>query len=353
MSQQNPDVIIHFAPPKGSETFIPKGSIADVAGSLAEQGADVAFTRGLSAYEGVSVGSDTLPLWRPGAERPATGSVEEVRALRDFNGALGQNAVGYTLEQRGIILLNGPKVRELDDKWTAFQSGIFGDHMVDTRVVSPDVSDAALAAILDGQPRFFKPARSYGSRGVARSDRSPAEDIARIIRGSGKEYVMQPIIDSTIPFPSDIQYIDDTSREVAKSAEHSPKELRIFWFYGQRGDSAPAFNWMVTARFSKPEQVDATGNLVLDDTYAYVDRDTVPTELIELTEQTCRQVVSHTGQEEVSGAFDFVYGKINDDEPRWLVGEGNFWQPVPPKHPELRTEFVKHTADQILRIVNK
>lgn len=369
MAEQVPKIIIHLGKPrKGEGEFQPKLTPKKVADELGRRGVFAGFSRGGDSWRR----DDEIGLWLPGDTEQRVVSRGNVRAIRDHAGTLAMGTVrdengrltrdkqptatAETLSEQNITTLNGPEVRQFDNKLYAADSGVFGDWMVETTHVPRDISDSDLEERIDGQRRFFKPAWGFGGKDIADSGINSIEYIGSMIREGGEkglkgDYVMQPIIDSSMPFPPGITYLTDESKAIAEAGKDRQKEMRIFWFYGVGENGQPILKWIPTARFSKPERF-KSGKLQHSDDYAYPDPDNIPGELVDATGDMCAKIVEHTGQHEIHGAFDFVYGSVDGADPCWRIGEPNMWQPVPAKHEDLNRQFVGYMADQLERMAD-
>lgn len=309
--------VIHLSKQESGQEpdrFTDKGPTIDKAAkALCASGLRVILTRGVADYdprddpkEGSFKGWPYLE-----GSMGQRFSQEVIGVIRDHAGTLGrvsesgtQSAQGLTLEQSGVAILNGPSVRRLEK----------------LGFVMP--TDAEVAAL--------------GGRNLGRE----------LTEAAGE-------IDFSSPFPDAIQFIDDRSRRMAEQLAGNPKAVRMFFFFGKNGDGALAdeLETLAVARFSRinPE----TGKLEATN-YAYIDNDRVKlAPLIAMTLKRAQQIAQKSGQQEISGAFDLLYGiSAGQVAPEWHYGKDSLWQPVPPRGEDENTQFVDMTVRQMERIIN-
>ncbi len=341
--------LIHLGPPKGddvAERIFPGRTIGRIARSLGESGV-VLFSRGKGAYE---FGGVTALVDDGSGHDPWRIELDTVGVIRDHNGALG---IAPVVDKISIPVVNGAKVRQLDNLGTAAESGIYidqGENRTIETFVIPKTADVTWIQERMGRlPFSLLPARGANKvdeLGVGPNDPSLPR-VLKSIEGSGREYVLRQVIDTSGPFPAGIRYTDERSERLANARKDSGKIVRMFWFAGSDQSGQDIVDWLPVAHFSPSEETSAQKELISEG-YAYIDRDTVPGDLVGFTTKFARTTVRWSGQTEVSGAFDFGY----NTESGWYVHKGHFWQPVPPSYKDARAmnnAFVDLTTKQLRR----
>jgi hypothetical protein len=327
--------------------------------ALNERGVAAHVTRGLGAYSL----DGTVSTWTLGDDetmQQEEGSWQEFEVIRDIAGGFGRTTNGRIVSKvaNKIPIINGPAVRQGDDKAFMAKNNIFENRQpntIATRINGQKRLIQLLGDTFEGGVVYAKPARGAGSSNIYRIDLNDpqySEVLSALCAAQdGKKMVLQEEIKNNGPLPSSIKPENEEQAALMEKYKGAKKELRIFWFFGRDCQ----LDWMPVVRLTEEKGTeDHKSNL--SDRYAYIDRDTVPAELIDFTLVALNRFSNTVGVIEMSGAFDFAYGTTaSKAEPDWWVMEGNFWQPVPPskkENPALRKEFVGATADQIRRVAS-
>lgn len=351
--------VLHYSSLKDGQT--PSGRLGnsvggDIVTALNERGINTHLTFGLASF---ALDGD-VRLWTPNDEEVHAG-IEDIGAIRDIHGALGRRDEVTDFVNGNTTIINNPPVRRGDDKAYAAKEGIFGDRQVATYEIEISSSEPKILEIIsfieenfEGEAHVFaKPAKGAGSKGLYLIDMTAGfEETVRQIaaHADGKNYIFQIYIDNRVSLPSYIKPENEDQRRLLEKYKDAQKELRIFWFYGQGHELV----WMPVIKVT--EKLPSDGESIKSNRhYIYIDSETVPDELIDFCSETLSEFAIKAQVQEMSGAIDFAYGKAgSDNDAKWWVMEGNFWQPVPPtrtEHPVMRKQFVEATADQITRIV--
>ncbi len=270
-----------------------------------------------------------------------------VRTTRDMGGAalerfgvirdLGKKI--RPTEAHPVPLLNGPDVIRINDSKLAMYQLLFEDMQGLTLPLADARAAEAASEQLKGDLFIVKPDNGAGGRGVRAVDKTELRTILDVIQPD-KLHVVQEYVDMTRPFPAAIKGLDQEEQERLKSLENRKKELRVFVFYGANGMQVLPF-----ARMLKQDDEKS-------DTWAILDPECTPEEVIGYCQTTFDRLSQQTGTPEIYGAEDFIWGSTaSQPDPQWLAGEVNLWRPaVPRRKPEISNRHDQMLAEQLIRI---
>lgn len=224
-----------------------------------------------------------------------------------------------------VPVINDPRARLLAGSKDLFTQRVgepLGVQPPTTLIYSENDMPAAFESLRSG-PLILKPVGGSLSKGIHTIDanfrhegywsRKIADSLKR-----NKSYILQEKIDITTPFPSGIRGTDQESQESLDLANKElwPKEMRMYWFYS--ADQPEKTQWYPAARIGGTKQ-----DYLYADDFCTVDPDSIPAELVEMSERIMQEFTRETGVAEVFAAIDCAYGSLlNDptgDEKWWLV----------------------------------
>ncbi len=285
-----------------------------------DQGEEIVITRGKEHIDAISGIVDEI--WVPQLSKEelitivtlADVALDNFGVIRDYGGEMD-------LKDK-VIQINTLAVRQITDIKSNAHEKLFSDSQAITVPLGADFHPDMLDAI-PGDRVVIKPERSSGARNVHITTKN---NVAKIIASMPDEakkdgLVAQEYIDMYVPFPPDIRGTDETEQAKLTADSDRKKELRVFQFYGCRGDQV-IHHLLPQARIGQPG-----AEVLVGDYKLFVDPDYLPDEILGISERALRSVVNATGAKEVHGAIDFSFGRNAEGELAWRPVEFNSQKP--------------------------
>lgn len=259
------------------------------------------------------------------------------------------------VEQFGPSVINAAKVRELDEKDKAYE--FLGDLQPLTLVVEPDKLKKQLQDI-GTDSVVLKPVKSEDSRGrliVPKQDllddnkykvEVQQDGTTHLLSADGQidlnlnrehGYLLQELIDTKQPFPSEIaNAVISSCKQDYEAHKHDPKEVRLMLYWGDKKLIIPY------ARLFKPkgDQTVRTRDTEDDDWLLLDTQQHLPPELESMATTIANDILTRAEVNHLHGAVDAAW-----DGQRWRVMELNMWFPVPPKYSLARQHGAEELAD--------
>jgi len=244
-------------------------------------------------------------------------------------------------------VLNPPDLREaVRDKHkmaTEFYgpSGAYGRENVIAHSVA-GVSEAVTS--LPGEMFVAKPNQGTLSRRIIVGDKSGVISKVRqaLIKDPDNPYLVEEKIDFSSAMPG-VRGENSTEQSRLDRANRDGvnKELRLYYY--SDGE------WDGVLRVAEPGETDFKA-----DKWLYIDLDSIPSELLEKSQEIAKQLCRSYGDVEAHMALDWTYGSVaSQPEPHWMIMEvnaGNPWNVKPGQNRQVSERQHRKDAKQIARI---
>lgn len=213
--------------------------------------------------------------------------------------------------------------------------------------VSPGELDVDLYDVFMGESVFIKPRFGSRSEGVLGVVQKQKLDIAKILNGKDRDYVVENVVDYSHRWPASIRAVDEENQAILDRAnqEGANKELRAYSF----GDD----QFLFVGRAARAGETDFAA-----DDWVFLDQDSIPDEARTVARSVYQQFATATGINEMHLGIDMAYAptQSSNGELTWSAREVNAGEPQLAKYsenPQAADEQRRHLAAQIARIARK
>lgn len=322
---------------------------ATLARELMDAGASVTFSRSKDAYDfetGEARVLTPVALTEsqegPGydiAVRPERTAIEGIQAIRNVTGPL----------RHGVPELNHPDLRAITaDKINT--NGLLATLGLakEYAVVGPEDDPEAIIDSLHSREVVAKPRRGKQGMGVVMGTK---QEVAAALKGAGPEItdmVIEERLAMKMPMPvRGINEVEQIKIEVANTNQMA-KELRAYYF-GKDGTGTPQIHYVL--RVAKEGMHHLHG-----DSWVFVDQDSVPSELFDLTAKVADGFRKQSDNDEIHLGIDWVRAQAEDGSPYWIPMEVNGGEPqlvYETENRDVAREHARLLASQLLRVAQK